>query len=90
MELTPQEVTMIQNARKQQEQAEKVQEELRRKKSIAATVSDLIGQAKWLLIDAKQVAEDNGMKYEIDDMVIDMINEVSDNRYWYGSDQSHC
>lgn len=90
MELTPQEVTLINNYREDQARQEQYQEELRRKQSIAVTVSDLIAQAKQLLIDAKQVAEDNGMKYQIEDMVTTMINEVSDGQYWYGSDQSHC
>lgn len=90
MELTQQEVILINNYREDQARQEQYQEELRRKQSIAATVSDLIAQAKQLLIDAKQVAEDNGMKYQIEDMVTTMINEVSDGQYWYGSDQSLC
>ncbi len=63
---------------------------MRRKRAVVSSVAALIEQAKQLLIDAKQIAGDNDMKYEIGDMVENMINEVSDGQYWYGSDQSLC
>ena len=74
------------------EEAHKVEaaEAARRQQSIHRTVSDLIDQAKQLLIDAKQVAKDNGLQYQIEGMVTEMINEVSEGQYWYGSDQSLC
>lgn len=90
MNFTDEEIALVNKHREQLAKAEEVAEAARRQQSINKTVADLIEQAKQLLIDAKQVAKDNGMEYQIGDMVTDMVSEVSDGQYWYGSDQSLC
>lgn len=87
---TDEEIALVNKHREQQEKIAMAAEALRRKQVISKSIADLLDQAKQILIDAKQVAVDNGMQYEIGDMAINMVNEVSDNQYWYGSDQSHC
>ncbi len=67
-----------------------VTEQARRAQVINRTIAELVAQAKSCLVDAKQIAEDSGMQYMLEGIVTDMINEVSDNQMWYGSDQSLC
>lgn len=90
MGLTTEELALIAKHREQQNRAAELLEAQRRQQAIHKIVADLIEQAKQLLVDAKQVAKDNGMEYQIGDMVTNMIEEVSNGSYWYGSDQSLC
>lgn len=90
MEFTTEEIALINKHREQQAKAAEILEAQRRQQAIHKIVADLIEQAKSILIDAKQVAKDNGMEYQIGDMVTNMIEEVSNGAYWYGSDQSLC
>lgn len=90
MEFTEEERVVVLAYRQQKEAAEAALERQRRAQSIAATIAKLIEEAKVCLQDAKRIAVDNGFEYQIGDMVKAMIDDVSDNDQWYGSDQSHC
>lgn len=90
MEFTPEEIALVEQHRQQQVKATEAAEAARRQQAIHKTVADLLEQAKMILVDAKQIAKDNGMEYQIGDMVENMVSEVSDGQYWYGSDQSLC
>jgi len=90
MNFTDEEIALVNKHREQQAKAVEVAEAAKRQQAIHKTVSDLIEQAKQFLVDAKQIAKDNGMEYQIGDMVTNMVSEVPDGQYWYGSDQSLC
>ena len=90
MEFTSEEIALINKHREQQAALVAAKEAERQRQAVHKAVADLIEQAKSILIDAKQVAKDNGMEYQIGDMVTNMIEEVSNGSYWYGSDQSLC
>lgn len=90
MQFTDEEIKLVEAHRAKLAKESAAQEEARRKQSIAATLANLINDAKAILYDAKRIAEDNGFEYQIGDMVQSMLNEVSNNQQWYGSDQSLC
>lgn len=62
------------------------QEVTRRQQVIATTIADMIDQAKTLLLDAKQIGEDNGQEVSFDQLISDIGGETP----WYGSDESLC
>ncbi len=57
---------------------------------VSELIAKMIEDAKQLLIDAKQIAEDNDLEYSLEGMIGGMMDEVSNNQMWYGSDQSLC
>lgn len=90
MEFTDEEIQLVALHRAKKNAEAEVQEAVKRRKAIAKTLADLINEARTILQDAKRIAVDNGFEYQIGDMVTEMINDVSDNQQWYGSDQSLC
>lgn len=83
MELTQEEIELVNASRA-------AIETVRRKQAISASIAKLIEEAKICLQDAKRIAEDNAMSYNMQSMVTDMLNEVDSKMQWYGSDASLC
>lgn len=90
MELTSEEIDVINALREKKTKEIERLELVRRQQAISASIANLVAEAKICLQDAKRIAEDNNMQYTIESMVSDMINEVSNGQAWYGSDQSLC
>lgn len=56
------------------------------KKEAVEIISNQIAEAKAILESAKQVAQENGLGYNLEDMMQDLYTEITgDYPDWYGS-----
>lgn len=90
MDLTEEEIAAVMTLRASKKAEEEKVELARRQQAISASIATLIAEAKTCLQDAKRIADDNGMSYNMQSMVTDMLSEVDSNIQWYGSDASLC
>ncbi len=58
----------------------------RRRSKIVSTISDMIAEAKTLLLDAKQIGADAGIEVSFDAL----YQELGVDQNWYASDPSQC
>jgi len=62
------------------------EEDIKRRQKLNATLAGLMAEAKSILQDAKQIAADHDMVFDLEGLV----QEVTGQQMWHGSDASLC